>query len=1271
METLSVEAPIPTVSSPVPTAYSTDSQEPSNILGVTSNSDESNGVEADISNMETTITDSPTPTPRIHKHHPKSQIIGHVDTPIQTKNKSKQKEDGIFLSQDKYVGDILKKFGYIDVRSSNNPMDKENPWGKDGTRKDVDLHLYRSMIGSLMYLTASRPDIMFAVCAYARHQVTPTECHLHAIKRIFRYLKGHPKLGLWYPKESPFDLVAYSDSDYGGATQDRKSTTEGCQFLGRRDCFEKKLINVDHIHSDENVADLLTKPFDAVSLRLIPLVSKGYVTEKASHELASPHKDVSQGEACPTDFGFIADQDRATIAKSSTFPMSQHQGSSIGNHRIKSKSQVLGGQTRRSINLSGDDAPIKGRRLDEEEVATEKVSSDTEEIRLDKEEVAVEKVRDDTEEMATVLITMDATSVLSSGGVQVVPSDAAVAPANVSISTGSGVVPTASTTISTATPIFATDTTVTPYTRRKGKEKIVETHTSKKKKKRLQEQIDIQFSRELEEKLEREAQRMNAQIARDKEIAKIHAEEELQQMIEGLDRSNETIAKHLEEYEQAAAELTIGERIGLISELVKYQDHHSKILQYQAQQRKTRTKKQKRDFYMESAKKQKTSEEVPEEVKSSNEVPEEKIKELIQLVPIKEVYVEAFQVKHLIINWKVHTEGQRNYGKITRLGGSSTSHQFFVDMLKQIDREDLNQLWALVKETLSVRPTTNEKEMELSDLEIFMLVEKNYPLRKVLALVMIYYKLQVENYSQMATDLVRKIQQIAGTLSLQVKKDATARRKEKPLPGRSHCYQSGPKHKPVNRKTSSKRRVKKKVTLSVDDKIISDDPDTALELGKSISKTKVEEAEATRQVHATHARIVTKFVLEPTKIRKSGKVTSNPPKKLKGVPSLTLEEQEAANIMQALKKVRIQTRDSRVLEAQVKELVLYHGFLMSPQSSLLPQVKELNKKLNTRKKINLMMKRKMINKDEEMINDDKVDKEQIEWLSTDEEEVMEDDDRSIDLDETDDEDEKDDAAMADAEKTEEVKGADKQAGIKVANVDQAKDTSAQDNQATALVFIISSFSMGHKPDWGLLTVKYATMMRQNKHLMDINIDALYNILKQNHRDVNDAMGSNKKTVVVTSDPLALIAEKTNVSRSKEKVVVSSDSKGSEADDFSELKKITALLAKAFNRRKFYSKPTNNNLRTSSTSQSANKKQEFVKSDDKKVKKIADEKKRDMSKVKCYNYKKEGHFAKDCKKTKVKDYEYYKTKMLLAKKDKDEQVLLAKDQALMESSSDSD
>nr|GFC25648.1 hypothetical protein [Tanacetum cinerariifolium] len=79
------------------------------------------------------------------------------------------------------------------------------------------------------------PDIMFAVCPCARNQVTPNECHLHAVKRIFRYLKGHPKLGLWYPEASPFDLVAYSDSDYGEASQDRKSTTRG-KYVAAASC---------------------------------------------------------------------------------------------------------------------------------------------------------------------------------------------------------------------------------------------------------------------------------------------------------------------------------------------------------------------------------------------------------------------------------------------------------------------------------------------------------------------------------------------------------------------------------------------------------------------------------------------------------------------------------------------------------------------------------------------------------------------------------------------------------------------------------------------------------------------------------------------------------------------------------------------------------------------------------------------------------------------------------------------------------------------------
>ncbi|GJS44140.1 putative ribonuclease H-like domain-containing protein [Tanacetum coccineum] len=145
-----------------------------------------------------------------------------------------QRDDGIFISQDKYVANILKKFDFSSVKTASIPMELNKALIKDTEAKDVDVHLYRSMIRSLMYLTASRPDIMFVVCAYARFQVTPKVSHLHAVKRIFRYLKGQPKLSLWYPRDSPFDLEAFSDSDYAGASLDRKSTTGGCQFLSKR-----------------------------------------------------------------------------------------------------------------------------------------------------------------------------------------------------------------------------------------------------------------------------------------------------------------------------------------------------------------------------------------------------------------------------------------------------------------------------------------------------------------------------------------------------------------------------------------------------------------------------------------------------------------------------------------------------------------------------------------------------------------------------------------------------------------------------------------------------------------------------------------------------------------------------------------------------------------------------------------------------------------------------------------------------------------------------
>ncbi|GJY07255.1 uncharacterized mitochondrial protein-like protein [Tanacetum coccineum] len=114
---------------------------------------------------------------------------------------------------------------FLGLQIASTPIETNKALLKDEEAKDVDGHLYRSMIGSLMYLIASRPDIMFIVCACARFQLTPKVLHLHVVKRIFRYLKGQPKLGLCYPRDSPFDLEASSDSDYAGASLDRKSTT--------------------------------------------------------------------------------------------------------------------------------------------------------------------------------------------------------------------------------------------------------------------------------------------------------------------------------------------------------------------------------------------------------------------------------------------------------------------------------------------------------------------------------------------------------------------------------------------------------------------------------------------------------------------------------------------------------------------------------------------------------------------------------------------------------------------------------------------------------------------------------------------------------------------------------------------------------------------------------------------------------------------------------------------------------------------------------------
>ncbi|GJU24524.1 retrovirus-related pol polyprotein from transposon TNT 1-94 [Tanacetum coccineum] len=144
----------------------------------------------------------------------------------------KQMEDGIFFNQSKYIKEMLKKFGLEDSKPMKTPMSFDTKLTKDEECESVDSTKYRGMIGSLLYLTASRPDIMFSVCLCARFQEAPKTSHLEAVKRIFRYIKGTTHLGLWYPKGTDIETVVYADSDHAGDYVDRKSTSGICTFVG-------------------------------------------------------------------------------------------------------------------------------------------------------------------------------------------------------------------------------------------------------------------------------------------------------------------------------------------------------------------------------------------------------------------------------------------------------------------------------------------------------------------------------------------------------------------------------------------------------------------------------------------------------------------------------------------------------------------------------------------------------------------------------------------------------------------------------------------------------------------------------------------------------------------------------------------------------------------------------------------------------------------------------------------------------------------------------
>nr|GEU29574.1 hypothetical protein [Tanacetum cinerariifolium] len=258
------------------------------------------------------------------------------------------------------------------VKSASTPMETHKPLSKDANGTNVDVHLYWSMFRSLMYLTSSRLDIMFVVCACSRFQVQPKVSHTHAVKRIFGYLKGQPTLGLWYPKDLPLELIAYSDSDYAGASLYRNPQQEvvssketnihvdnesvicvvknpvyhsktkhiKIRHYFIRDSYEKRLIEMVKIHTDNNVADLLTNAFDVTWFQFLiasivspiqqMVINSPCLTDKK--ELAIPGQTATDADGIRslpntkifdqlTLMGYVSNNDKLTFQKGVHIPL--------------------------------------------------------------------------------------------------------------------------------------------------------------------------------------------------------------------------------------------------------------------------------------------------------------------------------------------------------------------------------------------------------------------------------------------------------------------------------------------------------------------------------------------------------------------------------------------------------------------------------------------------------------------------------------------------------------------------------------------------------------------------------------------------------------------------------------------------------------------------------------------------------------------------------------------------------------------------------------
>ncbi|GJX82213.1 hypothetical protein Tco_0331694 [Tanacetum coccineum] len=688
-------------------------------------------------------------------------------------------EEIVYLEDDEGVG----------AEADMNNLDTLMP---DENAEDVDVHLYRSMIGSLMYLTSSRPNIMFIVCACARLQVTPKVSHLHAVKRIFRYLKGQPKLGLWFPKDSPFDLEAYTDRDYAGASLDRKSTigvanstTEAEYVAASSYCGQ-----ID----DWNGLEMLR-----TKLGLKPFWSTAKIK--------------------------IVNNERQICAKVN------------GKTIVISESSV-----RRDLQFNDeDDEIVHEERGDNMERAATTATS------LDAEQDSGVNTPGSGEDRLKIMELMEICTKLSDRGRYDLDTD--VTTASAPITTDGVFVCTAklSTPSTTTTLIEDEDLTIAQTlmkmrkpsesgTRKavppsqydlkdKGKAKMIEPEKPLKKKDQIK--FDKEVAKRIAEELEAELEEEEERVARQREDeANLISWDNTQAMME----ADYELAQRLQAEERG--ELTIEERSRLFVELMDKWKKHFVKLRAEMIRRKPITKAQKRNQmstylrniagYKHTQLKNKSFEEIQmlidkemkrvnsfipmdsEVVEGNGKKTESSRKETVskkraEIVPRDDeaVNVELLSTKYLIVDWKTHILAEdKMYYQIIRADGSEKYYKIFSAMLDDFDRQDVLDLYRLVKERFETASPEGYDRLLWGDLitlfepseedeiwkaqqdytliswrlfdscgihllltdtgiTIHMLVERKYPLTQEMLSRMLSRRLEVDHECEMAYELLR------------------------------------------------------------------------------------------------------------------------------------------------------------------------------------------------------------------------------------------------------------------------------------------------------------------------------------------------------------------------------------------------------------------------------------------------------------------------------------------------------------------------------------